>query len=58
MEESLSIPAVTPRKRKPALPKLIEKYYADLADLAHQNVMFSGGNIQRSELMWVDPHPG
>jgi hypothetical protein len=42
----LSTLAATARKRKPALPelpKLIEKYYADLRDLAHQNVMFETG---------------
>jgi hypothetical protein len=36
----------TPKKtkaKKSALPKLIEKYYADLADLAHQNVMYEMG---------------
>src|SRR5688572_19159699 len=30
-------------RRKTSLPKLIEKYYADLADLAHQNVLFEMG---------------
>jgi predicted helicase len=30
-------------KRKSSLPKLIEKYYADLRDLAHQNVMYEMG---------------
>src|SRR5205085_11231897 len=35
-------PARTPR-RKTSLPKLIEKYYADLADLARQNVLFEMG---------------
>ena len=39
----MSTPAATPRKRKTALPKLIEKYYADLGDLAHQNVMYEMG---------------
>ena len=31
----LTTPAASPRKRKlkPSLPKLIEKYYADLGDL-------------------------
>jgi hypothetical protein len=40
----LTTPA-TPRKRKtkPTLPKLIQKYYADLGDLAHQNVMYEMG---------------
>ncbi len=33
----------TSRKRKSALPKLIEKYYADLKDLAHQNVLYEMG---------------
>ena len=33
----------SPRKRKSALPKLIQKYYDDLKDLAHQNVMFEMG---------------
>ena len=28
---------------KTKLPKLIEQYYADLKDLAHQNVMFEMG---------------
>ena len=34
-----------PRKRttKTSLPRLIEKYYADLGDLAHQNVMYEMG---------------
>jgi hypothetical protein len=40
VEEALSTAAETRRKRKSALPKLIEKYYADLKDLAHQNVMY------------------
>jgi len=31
------------RQRMPSLPKLIEKYYADLADLARQNVLFEMG---------------
>src|SRR5437870_6104211 len=30
-------------RRKSSLPKLIEKYYADLADLARQNVLFEMG---------------
>ena len=34
---------VTSRKRKTALPKLIDKYYADLKDLAHQNVLYEMG---------------
>ena len=38
----MSTPAA-PRKRKTTLPKLIEKYYADLGDLAHQNVMYEMG---------------
>src|SRR5687768_10021470 len=29
--------------RRTPLPKLIEKYYADLADLARQNVLFEMG---------------
>ena len=32
-----------PPRRKTSLPKLIEKYYADLADLARQNVLFEMG---------------
>jgi predicted helicase len=32
-----------PARRKNSLPKLIEKYYADLADLAKQNVLFEMG---------------
>ena len=41
----MTTPAASPRKRKPktSLPKLIEKYYADLGDLAHQNVMYEMG---------------
>jgi hypothetical protein len=39
----MSTPAATPRKRKTTLPRLIEKYYADLADLTHQNVMYEMG---------------
>jgi hypothetical protein len=35
-------PGRSPR-RKTSLPKLIEKYYADLADLARQNVLFEMG---------------
>jgi hypothetical protein len=35
-------PARTTR-RKSSLPKLIDKYYADLADLARQNVLFEMG---------------
>jgi hypothetical protein len=34
---------VRPTRRKSSLPKLIEKYYADLADLARQNVLFEMG---------------
>src|SRR5205085_1630194 len=30
-------------RRKTSLPKLIEKYYTDLADLARQNVLFQHG---------------
>src|SRR5437762_3658792 len=30
-------------RRRSSLPKLIEKYYADLADLARQNVLFEMG---------------
>ena len=30
-------------RRKNKLPGLIDKYYADLADLAHQNVLFEMG---------------
>jgi hypothetical protein len=33
----------SPTRRKSSLPKLIEKYYADLADLARQNVLFEMG---------------
>lgn len=33
----------TSKKRKSALPKLIDKYYADLKDLAHQNVLYEMG---------------
>ena len=43
VEDALSTPASTPRKRKTTLPRLIEKYYADLGDLAHQNVMYEMG---------------
>jgi hypothetical protein len=43
VEDALTTPAATPRKRKSSLPKLIEKYYADLKDLAHQNVMYEMG---------------
>jgi predicted helicase len=39
----LSTAVPTPRRRKTALPKLIEKYYADLLDLAQQNVMYEMG---------------
>jgi hypothetical protein len=30
-------------RRKTSLPKLIEKYYADLADFTRQNVLFEMG---------------
>src|SRR5438445_680112 len=30
-------------KRKPRLPTLIQKYYADVRDLEHQNVMYEMG---------------
>jgi hypothetical protein len=30
-------------RRKSSLPKLIDKYYADLADLTRQNVLFEMG---------------
>ncbi len=39
----MTTPAVTPRRRKSALPKLIAQYYADLKDLSHQNVMYEMG---------------
>jgi predicted helicase len=39
----LTTPAKSPRKSKNSLPKLIEKYYADLRDLAHQSVMYEMG---------------
>ena len=39
----MTTPAARKSKRKPALPKLIEKYYADPKDLAHQNVMYEMG---------------
>ncbi|HEX8523802.1 MAG TPA: hypothetical protein VF669_16215 [Tepidisphaeraceae bacterium] len=32
-----------PRNKKSQLPRLIEKYYADLKDLTHQNVMYEMG---------------
>ena len=32
-----------PRARKSALPKLIEKYYADIEELKLQNVLFEMG---------------
>jgi hypothetical protein len=41
--EALSDSDKTPRKRKSSLPKLITQYYADLQDLAHQNVMYEMG---------------
>jgi hypothetical protein len=42
--EALSTPAPTPKRpRKPTLPKLIEKYYADLRELARQHVMYEMG---------------
>jgi hypothetical protein len=31
------------KKRKATLPTLIAKYYADLKELAHQNVMYEMG---------------
>jgi predicted helicase len=43
--DALSTPATpaTPRARKTSLPKLIETYYADLKELAVQNVMYEMG---------------
>ena len=42
MPQTTSTPQPS-RPRKTGLPKLIEKYYADLKDLAHQNVMYEMG---------------
>jgi hypothetical protein len=40
-------PTPTPsRKKKSALPRLIETYYDDLKDLAHQNVMYEMGIVR------------
>jgi predicted helicase len=36
-------PSARTTRRKSSLPKLIDKYYADLADLARQNVLFEMG---------------
>lgn len=41
--DTLSMPAATPRQRTKTLSTLIEQYYADLQDLAHQNVMYEMG---------------
>jgi predicted helicase len=43
VEEALDTSAESPRKRKKTLPALIAQYYADLKDLAHQNVMYEMG---------------
>ena len=36
-------PTAKPRKKKSSLARLIEQYYLDLKDLAHQNVMYEMG---------------
>jgi hypothetical protein len=40
-----------PKRRKLSLPKLIEKYYADLADFSRQNVLFEMGTATTKDLM-------
>ncbi len=41
-------------RRKSSLPKLIDKYYADLADFAHQNVLFEMGTRQAFHRLLAD----
>jgi predicted helicase len=43
-----------PNRRKPTLPKLIEKYYADLADFARQNVLFEMGTRHAFHRLMAD----
>ena len=41
-------------RRKNSLPKLIEKYYADLADFARQNVLFEMGTRHAFHRLMAD----
>ena len=41
-------------RRKSPLPKLIDKYYADLADLAKQNVLFEMGTRHAFHRLMAD----
>jgi hypothetical protein len=41
-------------RRKSSLPKLIEKYYADLADYARQNVLFEMGTRHAFHRLMAD----
>jgi predicted helicase len=46
-------------RQKDSLPKLIERYYADLADFAHQNVLFEMGTRHAFHRLLADagkPH--
>jgi hypothetical protein len=43
-----------PSRRKSSLPKLIEKYYADLADFARQNVLFEMGTRHAFHRLMAD----
>lgn len=42
------------KRRKTSLPKLIEKYYADLADFARQNVLFEMGTRHAFHRLMAD----
>src|SRR6186713_2623466 len=48
------MPTLRPRRRKASLPKLIEKYYADLADFARQNVLFERGTQHAFHRLMAD----
>jgi hypothetical protein len=42
------------KRRKTSLPKLIEKYYADLADFAQQHVLFEMGTRHAFHRLMAD----
>ena len=48
------MPTGRPTRRKTSLPKLIEKYYADLADFARQNVLFERGTQHAFHRLMAD----
>lgn len=47
-------PSGSKRRTKSSLPKLIEKYYADLADFARQNVLFEMGTRHAFHRLMAD----